>query len=77
MVLKLLCVWMQTAAIFKELQCSRHAKHAIWVVKCKWYVCKNNIQKYLLDTVSDSNRKVERKGTKPLITRGIINKIDE
>jgi hypothetical protein len=32
------------------------------------YICKNNIQKYVLDTVSDSNEKVERKGTKPWIT---------
>jgi hypothetical protein len=40
-------------------------------------MCKNNIQKYVLDTVSDSNGKVERKETKPWITQKIINKMDE
>jgi hypothetical protein len=41
------------------------------------YICKNNIQKSVLDTVSDSNGKVEKKGTKPWITQEIINKMDE
>jgi hypothetical protein len=41
------------------------------------YICKNNINKCVLETASDSNEKEERIGTKPWITQEIIKKMDE
>jgi len=43
----------------------------------KYYTYVKIICRNVLDTMSDSNEKVERKGAKPWITQEITNKMDE